>query len=103
VAAALAIRRYQRPIHAFTLADVKGGWVYIVSNRRNGTLYVGVTSNLLRRVREHREGLVNGFTQGRYGLKRLVYYKRFEDSGTAIQREKTMKHWSPGKSASSTA
>jgi putative endonuclease len=56
-------------IHAFTLADVKGGWVYIMSNRRNGTLYVGVTSNLSRRVWEHREGLVDGFTK-QYGLKR---------------------------------
>jgi putative endonuclease len=79
-------------IHAFTLAAVKGGWVYIMSNRRNGTLYVGVTSNLSRRVWEHREGLCDGFTK-QYGLKRLVYYEPFEDIGTAIQREKTMKHW----------
>ena len=49
----------------------KGGWVYIMSNRRNGTLYVGVTSDLSRRIWEHREGLIDGFTK-RYGLKRLV-------------------------------
>jgi putative endonuclease len=71
-------------IHAFTLADVKGGWVYIMSNRRNGTLYVGVTSNLSRHVWEHREGLVDGFTK-QYGLKRLVYYEPFEDIGTAYK------------------
>ncbi len=58
---------------------MKGGWVYIMSNRRDGTLYVGGTSNLSRRVWEHREGLCEGFTK-QYGLKRLVYYERFEDS-----------------------
>ncbi len=67
-------------------------WVYILASRRNGTLYVGVTSNLSRRVWEHREGLVKGFTQ-HYGLKRLVYYKRFKEIRDAIQRERTMKHW----------
>ena len=70
-----------------------GGYIYIVTNRRNGTLYVGVTSNLQRRAYEHRQGLVDGFTK-RYGLKTLVYYEVFDDIRTAIQREKTMKHWS---------
>ena len=78
--------------HALNPRGMKGGWVYIMSNRRNGTLYVGVTSNLLRRVWEHREGLVDGFTK-QYGLKGLVDYEPFEDIGTAIQREKTLKHW----------
>ncbi len=50
----------------------KGGWVYIMTNRPNGTLYLGVTSNLSRRVYEHREGLIVGFTR-KYGLKRLVW------------------------------
>ena len=50
---------------------VRGGWVYIMSNRPHGTLYVGVTSDLARRVYEHREGLADGFTK-QYGLKRLV-------------------------------
>ena len=54
-----------------------GGWVYIMTNRPNGTLYVGVTSDLARRVYEHREGLIDGFTK-RYGLKRLVYFEPFE-------------------------
>ena len=71
---------------------MRGGWVYIVTNRPNGTLYLGVTSNLARRGWEHREGVIDGFTK-QYGLKRLVWYEPFEDIRTAIQREKTMKHW----------
>ena len=70
-----------------------GGWVYIVTNRANGTLYVGVTSNLVRRIAEHRESIVDGFTK-EHGLKRLVYFERYDDIRTAIQREKNLKHWS---------
>ena len=70
-----------------------GGWVYIMTNRPNGILYTGVTSDIARRAWEHREGLVKGFTQ-RYGLKRLVYSEFFEDIRDAIQREKNMKHYS---------
>jgi putative endonuclease len=69
-----------------------GGWVYIMTNKRDGTLYVGVTSNLSMRGYQHREGLVPSFTK-RYGLKRLVYYESYADIRDAIQREKTMKHW----------
>jgi putative endonuclease len=72
---------------------MSGGWLYIMTNKPNGILYVGVTSDLARRVYEHREGLLDGFTK-RYGLKRLVYYERFDDIRDAIQREKTVKHWS---------
>ena len=72
---------------------MKGGWAYIMTNRPNGTLYVGVTSNLAQRAWQHREGLVEGFTK-RYGLKRLVYAERHDDIRTAIQREKNIKHWS---------
>jgi putative endonuclease len=71
---------------------MRGGFVYIMTNRRHGTLYVGVTSDLVRRVYEHREGLLEGFTR-RYGLKRLVYYEHHDDIRTALQREKTIKHW----------
>jgi putative endonuclease len=67
-------------------------FVSMMSNRRNGILYVGVTTSLPKRSFEHREGLVNGFTR-RYGLKMLVYYEVFDDVRDAIQREKTMKHW----------
>ena len=68
------------------------GWVYIMSNRPNGTLYVGVTSNMRRRAYEHREGVADGFTR-QYGLKRLVYAERHENMVSAIQREKNIKHW----------
>ena len=57
---------------------MRGGWVYFMTNRRDGILYVGVTSNLSRRAYEHREGLIEGFTK-RYGLKRLVYVEHFDD------------------------
>jgi putative endonuclease len=68
-------------------------WIYILTNHPNGILYIGVTSNLARRIWEHREGVVEGFTK-RYGLKRLVYVERHADILTAIQREKNIKHWS---------
>jgi putative endonuclease len=71
---------------------MQGGWVYIMTNRPNGTLYVGVTSDLARRAWGHREGVADGFTK-RYGLKQLVYAERYEDIRTAIQREKNLKHW----------
>ena len=71
---------------------MKGGHVYIMANRRDGTVYVGVTADLARRAFEHREGLVDGFTK-QHDLKRLVYYESHEDIRTAIQREKTVKHW----------
>ena len=71
---------------------MRGGWIYIMTNRPNGTLYVGVTGDIARRVWEHREGLVPGFTK-RYGLKRLVYAERHEDIAAAIQHEMAMKHW----------
>ena len=70
-----------------------GGWVYFITNKRNGILYVGVTSNLPRRIYEHREGQAKGFSK-RYDLKMLVYHERFDDIRDAIQREKTIKHWS---------
>jgi putative endonuclease len=71
---------------------MRAPFVYIVTNRRDGILYTGVTSNLPRRIHEHREGLISGFTK-RYGLKRLVWYEAHDSITSAIQREKTMKHW----------
>ncbi len=71
---------------------MKGGWVYIVTNRANGTLYIGVTNNLARRIWEHREGVIRGFTS-QYGLKRLVWYEHHDDIRDAIHREKTLKTW----------
>jgi putative endonuclease len=71
---------------------MSGGWVSIVTNRPNGTLYTGVTADIGRRAFEHREGLIKGFTK-HYGLKRLVYTAFFESIRDAIQREANMKHW----------
>jgi putative endonuclease len=72
---------------------MSGGWVYIMTNRPNGTLYVGVTSDLARRVWEHWEGVEDGFTKT-YSLKRLVYAEPHNDIRAALQREKNLKHWS---------
>jgi putative endonuclease len=66
-------------------------YVYILTNN-SGTLYIGVTNNLLRRVEEHREGAIPGFTQ-KYRLKRLVYYEETPDVLSAISREKQIKGW----------
>jgi putative endonuclease len=79
-------------IHVLQYLSMAGGHVYIMNNRPNGILYVGVTSDLIRRVFQHRSGLVDGFTK-RYGLKRLVYFEQFEDIRDAIQREHNIKHW----------
>jgi len=80
-------------IHVSGLSTMPGGYVYILTNRPNGILYVGVTNDLIRRVSEHREGIGEGFTK-RYALKRLVYFEQYDDTRSAIQREKNMKHWS---------
>ena len=80
-------------IHVLEDSSMKGGWVYILTNRANGVLYVGVTNNLICRVYEHRIGAVPGFTK-RYGLKMLVYFEGHDDIRLAIQREHNMKHWS---------
>ena len=69
-----------------------GGWLYIMTNRPNGTLYVGVTADLQRRVWQHRTGAVEGFTQ-RYKLERLVYAEHHEEIREAIRREKAIKRW----------
>jgi len=67
-------------------------WVYLLTNSPRSTLYVGVTNDLVRRVYEHREGLVKGFTQ-RYGLKMLVHFEQYDTPYEAIQREENIKHW----------
>ncbi|MCK0206859.1 GIY-YIG nuclease family protein [Starkeya koreensis] len=79
-------------IHDCQASAMRGGFVYILTNRPNGTLYVGVTSDLLRRVWEHREGAVDGFTR-RYGLKSRAHFESHDAIAAAIQREKTIKHW----------
>jgi putative endonuclease len=67
-------------------------WVYMMTNKPNGTLYTGVTNPLERRVREHQSGLIPGFTK-QYGLKRLVYFEEHRDITAAIDREKEIKGW----------
>uniref|UniRef100_E6VIE3 Excinuclease ABC C subunit domain protein n=1 Tax=Rhodopseudomonas palustris (strain DX-1) TaxID=652103 RepID=E6VIE3_RHOPX len=67
-------------------------WVYILASAPGGTLYVGVTNDLVRRTYEHREGQVEGFTR-KYGIKRLVYFEAHNSIIAAIQREKNIKHW----------
>ena len=69
-----------------------GYWVYVLTNKPHGTLYVGVTNDLVRRTYEHREGLVDGFPK-RYQLRMLVHFERYDASRPAIQREKNIKHW----------
>jgi putative endonuclease len=66
--------------------------VYILASKPRGTLYVGVTNDLVRRVAEHREGLVPGFTKT-YGVKMLVYFEEHADINEAIKREKQIKRW----------
>jgi putative endonuclease len=66
--------------------------VYILASARNGTLYIGVTSNLPKRVWEHREGVVDGFSK-EYGVKTLVWYELHDSAESAITREKRMKKW----------
>ncbi|WP_226697799.1 GIY-YIG nuclease family protein [Qipengyuania flava] len=67
-------------------------WVYIMSNRKNGVLYIGVTADLSRRIVQHREGKGSAFCR-RYGLTRLVYAEEHDSIGDAIAREKAMKAW----------
>ncbi len=71
---------------------MKNYYVYVLTNRPFGSLYVGVTNDFARRVFDHRSGLGGAFTQ-KYRLKRLVYYEWFDDALAAIQREKTLKRW----------
>jgi putative endonuclease len=67
-------------------------FVYMLASRPNGTLYVGVTNDLLRRVAEHRSGSLLGFTK-RYAVKMLVYFESLDSIEAAILREKTLKKW----------
>jgi putative endonuclease len=68
------------------------GWVYMLASKKGGTIYTGVTSDLPRRIWEHKEGLTGGFTS-RYGVKRLVWYEEHPYVVDAIRREKAIKSW----------
>ena len=71
---------------------MKAGYVYIVASRRNGTIYIGCTSDLPKRIWEHRTGAVRGFTS-RYRCRLLVWYQAFDDLDAARRRELQMKEW----------
>jgi putative endonuclease len=71
------------------------GYVYIMASRRNGTLYLGVTSDLPQRAYQHRNGLIEGFSK-RYGCRQLVWYAAFDDIQDARARELQMKKWKRG-------
>jgi len=71
---------------------VKQYYVYILANKRNGTLYTGVTNDLRRRVLEHKDGTIGGFTD-KHQVKLLVYFERHNDIERAIRREKSIKRW----------
>jgi len=64
----------------------------MLASKRNGTLYLGVTSDIVKRVWQHKNGLAEGFTK-KYGIKRLVYYEIHEDAENAMKREKQLKKW----------
>ena len=67
-------------------------YVYIMASRRNGTLYIGISSNLVQRVWQHKNNMVEGFTE-KYNVKHLVYYEVHESAESAITREKQIKKW----------
>jgi putative endonuclease len=84
-------------IHVFSsrlraMSKTIGGWVYMMTNRQNGTLYTGVARDLPRRACQHREGIVDGFTK-RYGLKTLVYFEQHDDISLRHSTQKNIKHW----------
>jgi len=71
---------------------MKNYYVYILASKPRGTIYIGMTSDLIRRVYEHKNGLVEGFTK-EYGVKTLVYYETYNSVEEAIKREKQLKKW----------
>ncbi len=71
---------------------MKIGFVYIMASKKNGTLYVGVTSDLIKRINEHKTNVIEGFTK-KYSIHTLVYYEMSEDIRGAIEREKQLKNW----------
>ncbi len=86
----MARRSAGHPGEAVTVS--KAYYVYLLASQRNGTLYIGVTNDLVRRAWEHREGMVLGFTK-KYGVKLLVYYEAFDDITAAIHRETRLKKY----------
>ena len=71
---------------------MKRSYVYIIASKRNGTLYIGVTSDLVKRIYQHKHDMIDGFTR-KYGVKRLVYWEEHAEIERAIIREKQLKRW----------
>lgn len=71
---------------------MSNNYVYILASKRNGTLYIGVTTDLVRRIWEHKNKVIKGFTE-KYNIARLVYFEHYEDYELAAHREKCMKEW----------
>ena len=78
---------------------MKQYYVYIIASQKNGTIYIGITNDLIRRIYEHKNELVDGFTK-KYKIKNLVYYEIFENIENAILREKQLKVWTRKKKLS---
>ena len=78
--------------HCFMIFEQKYYYVYIMASSRNGTLYIGFTSNLPQRIFEHKNHLLPGFTD-RYNVDKLVYFERHDNANDAIRREKRVKDW----------
>ena len=70
----------------------KAYYIYILASKRNGTLYIGITSNLTKRVWEHKNKVIEGFTE-KYNVNKLVYYEQYSDPENAIRREKRLKKY----------
>ncbi len=75
------------------MTNTKTYYVYILASKRNGALYIGVTNDLERRLYEHKNNLIDGFTK-RYRVHHLVYYESVNDVNAALKREKQLKRWS---------
>ena len=80
------------PVNTGIHTAMKKYYVYILASKRNGTLYIGVTNDLIRRVYEHKNDLIDGFTK-KYGVHSLVYYEQYDEVVNVIQREKRLKKW----------
>jgi putative endonuclease len=86
------IGRLDRPTHTDSYPQMHAFYVYILAGKKRGTLYIGVTNDIGRRVHEHRTGIGSRFTY-RYGVFRLVYFERFPTALEAIRRETVLKRW----------
>ncbi len=80
------------PCRRESMEAMKTYYVYVLASKRNGTLYIGVTNDLIRRVYEHKNNLIAGFTS-KNNVHRLVYYEQFDNIEYAIHREKRLKKW----------